>query len=50
MSRHQPTIFFGVPTLYAAMLAALRDDRFDFDRAAQQDVLTFDSLPLLEEA
>ena len=29
LTRHRPTIFFGVPTLYAAMLAAKDADRHD---------------------
>jgi benzoate-CoA ligase len=29
LARHRPTLFFGVPTLYAAMLAAKGTERFD---------------------
>jgi benzoate-CoA ligase family protein len=29
LTRHRPTLFFGVPTLYAAMLAAKDTSRFD---------------------
>jgi benzoate-CoA ligase len=29
ITRHRPTLFFGIPTLYAAMLAAKNADRYD---------------------
>jgi benzoate-CoA ligase family protein len=29
LARHRPTLFFGVPTLYAAMMAAKGTERFD---------------------
>lgn len=31
---------------FASLLEHLRDDRFDFDRAAKSDIITFDTLPL----
>lgn len=34
---------------YRRMLEALRDDRYDFDRAAAMDVVGYDSLPIREE-
>lgn len=34
---------------YRQLLEALRDDRFDRDRSADSDVLTFENLPIREE-
>lgn len=34
---------------YARLLSAIRDDRYDFDRGRQRDVIDFNSLPLREE-
>lgn len=35
---------------YKKLLEAIRDDRYDFQAAAQRDVITFSTLPILEEA
>lgn len=35
---------------YRRLLEAVRDDRYDFDVAAQRDVVRFDDLPILAEA
>jgi len=35
---------------YRQLLEAIRDDHYDFSRAAEMDVVKFDSLPLLQEA
>ncbi len=34
---------------YRRLLEAIRDDRYDFDAAADMDVVTFDTLPIREE-
>jgi glutathione-regulated potassium-efflux system ancillary protein KefG len=34
---------------YRCLLEAVRDDRFDFDRAEREDVLDAERLPILEE-
>jgi len=35
---------------YRDLLEAIRDDRYDFDAVANNDVVTFDKLPILQEA
>lgn len=35
---------------FARLLAAIRDDHFDWDRAEQAEILTHDTLPLTEKA
>lgn len=35
---------------YRRLLEAIRDDRYDFDDVDGRDVVTFDTLPILEEA
>lgn len=35
---------------YRALLDALRDDRFDFDRADELELLTYDRLPILQRS
>jgi len=35
---------------YRTLLEAIRDDRYDFAAAAQVDVITFDTLPIMQEA